>query len=74
MNSGSFGSHNSFADLVPISLIIFGDILWLPTTILQPQRLIPKKNGGKVDQKLPYLLFRYPRMNHLQLNHPYSAS
>jgi hypothetical protein len=44
-NSGSFGSHNSFADLVPIGLIIFGDILWLLTTILQPQRLPFKKTA-----------------------------
>jgi hypothetical protein len=41
-NSGSFGSHNSFADLVPIGLIIFGDALWL-LTILQTKPHIPKK-------------------------------
>jgi hypothetical protein len=27
----SFGSHNSFADLVPIGLIIAGAVLWLVT-------------------------------------------
>ena len=32
-NSGkdSFGSHNTFADLVPIGLIIMGAVLWLTT-------------------------------------------
>ena len=29
----SFGSHNTFADLVPIALIIIGTGLWLVTTI-----------------------------------------
>lgn len=41
-NSSSFGSHNSFADLVPIGLIIFGDALWL-LTILQTKSHTPKK-------------------------------
>jgi len=31
----SFGSHNSFADLVPISIIIAGTGLWLLTSILK---------------------------------------
>jgi hypothetical protein len=28
---GSFGSHNTVADLVPVSIIMAGDILWLIT-------------------------------------------
>jgi hypothetical protein len=28
-NTGQFGSHNSFSDLVPIGLIVIGDVLWL---------------------------------------------
>ena len=31
--TNSFGSHNSFADLVPISIIIVGTGLWLLTLI-----------------------------------------
>jgi hypothetical protein len=31
----SFGSHNTFADLVPIILIIGGSVLWLLTTIFK---------------------------------------
>jgi NADH:ubiquinone oxidoreductase subunit 6 (subunit J) len=30
-NAGQFGSHNNFADLVPIGLIIIGDVIWLTT-------------------------------------------
>ena len=30
-----FGSHNSFADLVPISIIIAGSVFWI-STILKP--------------------------------------
>jgi len=32
-NPNSFGSHNTFADLVPISIIIIGTALWLLTLI-----------------------------------------
>jgi hypothetical protein len=34
-NSGqhTFGSHNTFADLVPIGILITGDILWLITLL-----------------------------------------
>ena len=35
----SFGSHNSFADLVPIVLIIFGTGLWL-STVLRTKKTI----------------------------------
>jgi hypothetical protein len=40
MNEGkaSFGSHNSFADLVPIGLIIMGTCLWLTTLPIQKQK------------------------------------
>jgi hypothetical protein len=30
---GPYGSHNTFADLVPIGLIMGGDILWLLTLL-----------------------------------------
>jgi hypothetical protein len=34
-NSGqhTFGSHNTFADLVPICILIIGDVLWLITLL-----------------------------------------
>jgi cbb3-type cytochrome oxidase subunit 1 len=32
---GPFGSHNTFADLVPIGMIIAGDTIWL-LTLLRP--------------------------------------
>ena len=38
----SFGSHNSFADLVPIGLIITGAILWLITLF---QKAVPTKKA-----------------------------
>ncbi len=28
-HNGAYGSHNTFADLVPIGMIITGDVLWL---------------------------------------------
>jgi hypothetical protein len=28
-NTSPFGSHNTFSDLVPIGLIVTGDVLWL---------------------------------------------
>lgn len=34
MGQHSFGSHNTFADLVPISVLVVGDVLWLITLIL----------------------------------------
>jgi hypothetical protein len=30
-----FGSHNSFADLVPIAIIIAGSVLWISTLLKQ---------------------------------------
>jgi len=30
----AFGSHNTFADLVPISILVIGDLLWLITLLL----------------------------------------
>jgi hypothetical protein len=30
-----FGSHNSFADLVPIAIIIIGSVLWISTVLKQ---------------------------------------
>lgn len=35
-NSGnhSFGTHHTFADLVPISILIVGDLLWLITLLI----------------------------------------
>jgi hypothetical protein len=46
-NSGEdlYGSHNSFADLVPISLIIIGSMLWLST-------LLVSKKAGKSPVKV----------------------
>jgi hypothetical protein len=32
-NPHSFGSHNTFADLVPVSIIMAGDIMWLATML-----------------------------------------
>jgi hypothetical protein len=55
-NPGPFGSHNDFADLVPIGLIVAGDILWLLTTILQPQRHTPKKTAENSSKTLVSLL------------------
>jgi len=44
LKPGPFGSHNDFADLVPICLIITGDLLWLLTAIFQPKYSL-KKTG-----------------------------
>jgi len=33
MGKSAFGSHNSFADLVPIGMIIGGDVIWLVTVV-----------------------------------------
>jgi hypothetical protein len=33
VQQGQYGSRNSFADLVPILLIITGDLLWLATAL-----------------------------------------
>lgn len=40
-----YGSHNSFADLVPISLIIIGSMLWLST-------ILSSKKDGKSPVKI----------------------
>jgi hypothetical protein len=42
LDPGPFGSHNDFADLVPIGLIVAGDLLWLLTTILRPKLPLKK--------------------------------
>jgi hypothetical protein len=34
-NTGTFGSHNTFSDLVPIGLIVIGDLLWLSSIRLE---------------------------------------
>ncbi|MGI8950173.1 MAG: hypothetical protein ACR2FN_01175 [Chitinophagaceae bacterium] len=34
-NTDSFGSHNTFADLVPISILIAGNLIWLITALLK---------------------------------------
>jgi len=39
-NPGSFGSHNTLPDLVPVTIIMAGDILWLAT-------LLPLKQEGQ---------------------------
>jgi hypothetical protein len=36
---GPYGSHNTFADLVPIGLIIGGDLLWLVTLVPKMAKL-----------------------------------
>jgi hypothetical protein len=56
-DKASYGSHNTFADLVPISIIIIGTVLWLITLIYaltgpdQPHSL---KLHWKVQPRPPY--------------------
>jgi hypothetical protein len=38
-DKNSFGSHNTFADLVPILIIIGGSALWLLTVILKKSKI-----------------------------------
>jgi len=38
-DKNSFGSHNTFADLVPILIIIGGSALWLLTIILKKNKI-----------------------------------
>ena len=33
MGGNAYGSHNSFADLVPIGMILAGDVIWLLTAL-----------------------------------------
>lgn len=40
-NTGAFGSHNTFSDLVPIGLIVIGDVLWLSAIRLKKTAGIP---------------------------------
>ena len=34
-NGSPFGSHNSFADLVPIGFIVIGDVIWLTASAVR---------------------------------------
>ena len=44
-NPTSFGSHNSFADLVPIAFLIVGSGLWLTTVFIKNKPLNYPKNN-----------------------------
>jgi hypothetical protein len=42
-NDGPFGSHNKFADLAPIGLIVAGDAIWLITAAGGGWKTTPKR-------------------------------
>jgi len=47
LQGGPYGSHNTFADLIPIMLIMAGDVLWLLTLIRKTAKTAKTSRSGK---------------------------